>query len=561
MKKIIETECGIIGGGSAGMSCAIELADAGKKVDLFVKGELIEDSNSYLIAGGLAGVPDKKYNINEDNYEIHIEETLKAGAGLNNGEVVKYCVEHFFEDVTLWLIKQGVKFDMDKNGLFDLHREGGHSKNRIVHAKDTTGIEIMNVLGTKVMNHPNIKVHENHMAIDLVSDKKLSSKENSRERGLGFYVYDNENDLVKSISAQGTFLATGGLGKVFMYTSNSDISSGDGFAISSRAGLPLANMEFIQFHPTVFYDASAVNEGERRFLLTEALRGEGAILKIDKDGKEDLVIKYHELGSKATRDVVSRAEESEMRKNGLNHVWLDCRVIGEERLKNDFKNSYEFCLTKGFDLAKESIPVVFAEHYSNGGVIANLNGETEIKGVYVIGETAYTGLHGATRLASNSAPECILFGRKAAKHFISRSNIEGKVNSKISEWKETSKKEFRDKATVSYYWDTIRRTMTSLCGIERNEERLIVAKKVIDTLKEDINNLYWNYKVSKNFLEVRNIADVASIIVEGALSRRETRACHFREDYPETVDQYYGTSIIRNYKSGPESRIIPGVIL
>ncbi len=547
MEDLIEIDCGVVGGGLAGCSVALELADYGKKVALFVKRKLKEDSNSYLVAGGLTAVPLKDGKIIVgDTFEKHINDTLKAGKFLNNKKIVQFCAEKFYPEVIQWLEKKGVQFDKI-NSNYDLHKEGGHSANRIFHVRDTTGRAIMDVLIGLVKNHKNITIFEDHIAIDLITKNKFFSKE-SKDECYGFYVYDRIHSKVKTVSCKGTFIATGGLGKVFLYTSNPDVASGDGYAMAYRMGLPLANMEFVQFHPTVFYDPNLTNEGERRFLLTEALRGAGAFLKLHKDAKEDFVLKYDPLGSKATRDVVSRAEDLEMRRNGLKNVWLDCTKIEPRRLKEDFKNSYEFCLPKGIDLIKESVPVVYAEHYSNGGVLVGENSETLIKNCYFIGETSYTGLHGATRLASNSAPECVLFGRLAAEHFLKNnrnSNDNPTTSIKIPLWKSTSSRSIKDKETIAYYWDTVRRTMTSLCGIARNKERLTAAKEVLTALKKDINNYYWNYKIDSDFLEIRNIADVALVITESALAREETRACHYREDFPKENDKFYGLTLIK----------------
>ncbi|MBT3398027.1 FAD-binding protein [archaeon] len=530
----MKIDCGVIGGGFAGCSAALELADGGKKVHLFVKGNLMEDCNSYLTAGGLAAVPlVNNVPLGSDSFEKHEKETLGAGKGLNDKKVVKFCAEHFFSEVIQWLIDKGVKFDKSEKGYeYSLHAEGGHSENRVFHFKDTTGIEIMRVLGKLTRAHKNIVIHENHMAIDLATSKK-----GKKTTCLGFYVYDIDNKYVKSISCDSVFVATGGLGKVFSYTSNKDIATGDGFAMCYRAGLPLINMEFIQFHPSVYYDPSMQDEKERRFLLTEALRGSGAIIKISKDSKKDCILKHHPLGSKATRDIVTRAEDAEMRKHGLKHLWLDCTNMSKDKLKKEFKNSYEFCLSKGIDLSKESVPIVYAVHYSNGGVMTDMNGSTEIKGCYVVGEVAYTGLNGATRLASNSAPECILFGRTAAKYFLEEGKKAG--GKKVPSWDEGNAVEVKDKITLSYYWDIIRMTMTSLCGISRNKERMSTAREVLGQLHEDINDFYWKYKLSSDFLEIRNIIDVAIIILDGALLREESRASHFREDFPEQDDKRF----------------------
>ena len=272
-------------------------------------------------------------------------------------------------------------------------------------------------------------------------------------------------------------------------------------------------------------------------------------MKLYKDHGEDFVLKYDQLGSRATRDVVVLVEDIEMRKHRLNHVWLDCTKINKDKLKNDFKNSYNFCLSKGIDITKEPVPVVYAEHYSNGGVLVNSNSETEIKGCYVLGETAYTGLHGATRLASSSGPECVLFARLAAKHFLL--NSDDSFSLKVPLWQSGETVESKDQITVDYYWEVTRRTMNFLCGMSRNEERLIAAKESIESLKKSINSFYWNYRVSKDFLEVRNIVDVASIIVESALARKESRGCHFREDFPKTNNRNYLGLIIAKKENKP----------
>ncbi len=556
MDGLIKTDCAVIGGGFAGCSAALELANSGKKVDLFVKAKLLKDSNSYLTAGGLAAVPLKDGKILEgDSYEKHVQETIAAGKYLNNPATVKFCVESFFNEVIGWLVKQGVEFDKSPSNPkgpefyeYDLHKEGGHTTRRVFHASDKTGEMIMSSLTNLVKNHPNIKVHENHMAIDLVTRNKLKKTKKEKDICLGLYVYDINQNIVKTVSSKATFIATGGLGKVFTYTSNSDISTGDGFAMCYRMGLPLANMEFVQFHPTVFFDPSASQESERRFLLTEALRGEGAILKTAKDSIDDFVLKYDPRGSKATRDIVTRAEDLEIRRLGLKNLWLDCTKIPKQKLITGFKNAYEFCLNKGIDISKEPVPVIYAVHYSNGGVLVDKNSETKINNCYVMGEASYTGFHGATRLASNSAPECILFGRTAAKHFTSKRDQE-KTRMQIPLWKTGKAKEARDKTTQEYYWETVRRTMTSLCGISRNQERLETAKQVLSALKGNINQFYWDYLINKDFLEIRNIADVANIILESALERKESRACHFREDFPKTDDKkYHGLTIIQKDK-------------
>jgi len=537
-RVFIETDCAIIGGGLAGCTAALELAESGFLVDVFVKRHLIEDSNSYYIAGGLAVVPDDKYS--NDSIQHHVQDTLNAGRGLNNETIVSWCLKHFYPDVIQYLSGKGVLFDRI-NKQYELNREGGHSAERIIHKGDTTGEEMMTILGHRLINHQNIRIHEHHLAIDLIRKNKLK-RGRGQDECLGFYVYNIKDNEVKTVHCKGTFIATGGLGKVFLYTSNSDTSTGDGFAMAYRAGLPLVNMEFIQFHPTVYYDPCAQTETERRFLLTEALRGAGAILTLTKDSHQDFVKKYDPKGSQATRDVVVLAEDIEMRKHGLFHVWLNCTSIGKQRLQQEFPQTWEFCNSKGIDPSKEPIPVVYAAHYSNGGVQVNATGETTLKRCYIIGETAYTGLHGATRLAGNSAPECVFFARQAAHHFKSRDDEPSSIH--VPRWDEGKSIESKDKITVGFYWENIRRTMNALCGISRNNDRLTAAQHLLSSLKTSINSYYWQYHVDKDFLEVRNIADVANIITESALMRKESRAAHYREDYPKQDDRHFKKLIV-----------------
>lgn len=550
--EYIKTDCAVIGSGGAGCTVALELADKGKNVHLFTKCSSFGDSNSYLVAGGLAAVDLENKN---DSFELHISDTVKAGGGLNDIKTVKYCIEHFFKDVIEWLVNKGVQFDLSEEGYkYDLHKEGGHSINRVFHKSDQTGVDMMETLGRLVEKHPDIVIHKEHMAIDLITQNKLDGVRKNKDACLGCYVYDIKNNMVKTVAANGVFIATGGLGKVFLYTSNTDIATGDGFAMGYRSGLPLANMGFIQFHPTVFYSPDTVDEVVRRKeLFTEALRGAGAVLKLHKDDHHDFVqeLGYDpRLGSNSSRDIVTRAEDAEMRKNGLSHVWLDCTKINIEKLKKEFSRSYNFCIEKGIDSATESIPVVYAVHYSNGGILVGNYGETIYKdgtgmlNCYVLGETACTGLHGATRLASNSMNEGILFARSAAKHFIQK-NVDNLKNIEIPLWDTKGATEPRDRALLDYYWETIRRTMTQLCGISRNSSRLKDAKAVLDTLRTQINRYYWNYYIDKDSLEVRNILEVANVIIDSALFRKETRACHFREDYPEVRDEYKGWDILQ----------------
>lgn len=536
----LKTDCAVLGGGLAGCTAALELADAGKQVDLFVKGRIARESNSYLIAGGLAAVPLLQNKpLSGDSFALHIKETLAAGKGLNDVRVVKLYVERFFPDVIQWLVRMGVRFDSSKDHYpYDLNREGGHSRNRIFHVQDTTGAAIMATLLDRVLSHPRIHLHEEHVAIDLITQNKVKNLRKDLDRCLGVYLYDIQKDVVRTVTCDGVFVATGGLGKAFMYTTNADVATGDGFAMCHRAGLSVANMEFVQFHPSVFYDAKAAHESERRFLLTEALRGAGAILKLRKEDKEDFMLRYHPLGSNATRDIITRAQDMEMRRMGLRHIWLDCTRIPRSRILNDFKSSRDYCLSKGVDMTCEPVPIIYAVHYSNGGVVVGCHGETELRGCYVLGETAYTGLHGATRLASNSGPECVLTSRLAVHHFL-KSKTLSKKSMNVPAWNVGKAQVLRDRATVAYYWESVRHTMTSLCGISRNEERLEAAKEVLTAIRKNIHDFYWSYRVSKDFLEVRNIADVAMMIVKSALARKESRASHYREDFARRDDRHF----------------------
>ena len=531
-ENIITYDAAVIGGGISGSVAALELARNGLKVGLIIKKTLKKDSNSFLLAGGLAAVDP---NNDSDNHDKHIEDTLAAGKGLNDPHAVKFSIENFYPETIEWLVREGVLFDL-KDGGYSLHCEGGHSEHRIFHHKDITGRAIMEQLIEKVIGEENIDIFEQHVAIDLIiSESKVN----------GVNVYSALEDTVKVVKSRGVFLATGGLGKIFMYTSNSDVATGDGFAMCYRAGLGLCNMEFIQFHPTVFYISSteSEDENERRFLLTEALRGAGAILKSSKDSNEDFILQYDPLGSKATRDVVTRAEDLEMRKKGLTHLWLDCTLIDAEKLKTEFNNSYEFCLDKGVDITKEPIPVVYAVHYSNGGILVDSkSSETAVKGLYVLGESSYTGLHGATRLASNSGSECILYARVAANDFISK----GYPHGKVEKWDIGKAVEVKDKTLIAYYWDIVRRTMTDLCGICRNKRRLEDGISVLENLRTQVNAFYWDYRITSDLLEVRNILDVSLAVMRSALYREETRASHYREDFEATSDAFNGVTLIRN---------------
>ncbi|MFH1637508.1 MAG: L-aspartate oxidase [Candidatus Woesearchaeota archaeon] len=531
---MIKTDFLVIGSGIAGLRAALELSK--HKVALVTKKRLT-DANTYYAQGGISAVPiTNKHPLEGDSFESHIEDTEKAGAGICNKKVVEYFAKNAFNDVILPLIKEGVKFTESKKGYkYSLHQEGGHSSPRIFHVADYTGKAIEEALEKKARENSNITIYEDHMAIDLITKKKLGIK--GEGLCLGAYVLDAKGNKVITFSAKATFLATGGAGRVYLYTSNPDTATGDGIAMAKRLGLTIENMEFMQFHPTCLYNPSPKSPDDRRFLITEALRGKniGGILVLKRDSKEDFVkaLGYHKDGSASTRDIVSRAIDIEMKKRGLDHVYLNVtpEVTGKsaEELKEGFPEICQHCLSLGIDITKEPIPVVPAAHYTCGGVKVNINGETELKGLYAIGEVACTGLHGANRLASNSLSEAALFGKAAVAHALNNSNREA---IELKEWNIGKAVESRDEVQVAQNWDEARRMMWNLVGIARNEERLLMAKRRIRLIQEEINKYYWHYIVTLNLLELRNIAEVAGIIIDSALKRKESIGTHLRLDYP-----------------------------
>jgi L-aspartate oxidase len=416
----------------------------------------------------------------------------------------------------------------------------------------------MTRLGELATAHPNITVYPNHMAIDLISENKTRRVQKRLDRCLGAYVLDMDTFEVKTVAAKAVVVATGGLGKVFIFTTNPDTASGDGFAMCYRMGLPLVNMEFIQFHPTVYYDPKASEESERRVLFTEALRGAGAFLKLYRDDTDDFVLRYDPRGSKASRDVVTRAEDIEMKERGLDFVWLDCSTIGEDELKTGFQTFYNFCIEKGIDPTQEPVPVIYAAHYSNGGVLVSLCGETlyadgsGLENLYVVGETAYTGLHGATRLASNSGPEAIAISLSAATRFLE--NCNGIVDTRsVPSWDVGSATVSGERERLGEYWDGMRRTMTRKCGVARDAENLREALAAMTRYGSRLNRYYWRYFLERDMLENRNIQEVSKLILRSALFRKETRACHFRTDHPKSRPEYKAWTVL---KRGEQPRLV-----
>ena len=505
----------IVGSGLAGLGAALHLAPT-HRVAVLTKRELSDGSSRYA-QGGIAAVMDKN-----DSFESHVQDTLVAGAGLCDLDTTRFVIEHAPEGIR-WLQQLGVPFTMEE-GHLHLTREGGHSERRIVHATDATGAAVQDTLMDKVRNTPNITLFEHHMLVDVISGAKLGLPD---QRCLGLYALNEVTDQVDTFSAPHTILATGGAGKVYLYTTNPDTATGDGIAAAWRAGCRIGNMEFIQFHPTCLYHPHA-----KSFLISEAVRGEGGKL-ILPDGTR--FMPAHDARAElAPRDVVARAIDFEMKKRGLDCVYLDISHQPLSFLQEHFPTIYARCLELGIDMAKQPIPVVPAVHYTCGGVVTDLNGRTDLPGLYAIGETTCTGLHGANRLASNSLLECLVFARAAAQDIRQQKPA---APPPLPAWDDSRVTDADEAVVISHNWDELRRFMWDYVGIVRTNKRLERAAHRIALLQGEIQEFYAHFHVTRDLLELRNLVQVAELIVRSAQARHESRGLHFSRDYPYMMDK------------------------
>jgi len=528
----ISTDFLVLGTGIAGLSFAIKASGLGS-VAVVTKRDKT-DSNTNMAQGGIAVVQDQT-----DRFEYHINDTLACGGGLCNKDVVRFVVSEG-PDRVRELVQWGVEFthstaDPD---LFDLGREGGHSMRRVMHAKDLTGQEIERALHAKAAQQENIRIFENHIAVDLImKSSALGQKVEQGDRCLGAYVLDIARNEVHTFRAKFVMLATGGIGKVYLITTNPDIATGDGIAMAYRAGAKIANMEFIQFHPTCLFHPDA-----KSFLISEAVRGEGAILKL-KSGAT-FMEKYHPMKSLAPRDVVAKAIDTELKKSGDDCVLLDITHHDRDFLTSRFPNIFAKCLEFGIDMSRDPIPVVPAEHYLCGGVVVNPHGETSIHGLFACGEVSCTGLHGANRLASNSLLEAVVFSHRAFTKMASLLPGMAEESVPIPPWDPRGATESDESIVVSHNWDEIRRCMWNYVGIVRSDKRLERAQRRIDLISREIEEYYRNFIITRDLLELRNIAVVAKLIVSCARMRKESRGLHFNLDYPEKNDRAWLTDTV-----------------
>jgi len=526
----------VIGAGLGGLTVALQLAER-RPVVVLAKRELAEGATAWA-QGGIVAVLGS-----DDSVESHVHDTQEAGAGLVDEHTARYIAEHSAAALQ-WLVDAGVAFSPDPDGPLGLHltREGGHAVRRIAHAADATGKAIHDALLARARAHPNITLRERWMAVDLITSRHLKRQESPRCYGV--YALDMDHGRVETLPADAVVLATGGVGKVYRYTSNPDTATGDGIAMAWRAGCRVGNMEFIQFHPTCLYHPQ-----ERSFLITEALRGEGAHLTLP-DGTRFMPAHDARL-ELAPRDIVARAIDFEMKKHGLDHVWLDARPIvaerGEDFLKDHFPTIHARCLQLGIDIARQPIPVVPAAHYTCGGVVTDLEGRTDLPGLYAVGETTYTGLHGANRLASNSLLECVVLGRSCAGAI--ERQAQG-LSATLPPWDESQVEDADEQVVIAHNWDELRLLMWNYVGIVRTTKRLERALHRIQMLRGEIEDYYANFRVNRDLLELRNLVECADLIVRSALHRHESRGLHYSRDFPNALPVSFPTVLTRPAHSG-----------
>ena len=530
----------VVGAGLAGLAVALRVA-AQRPVVVLAKRQLNEGATAWA-QGGIVGVLG-----DDDSVESHVRDTQDAGAGLVDEHTARFIAERSAMAVE-WLVEQGVPFSPDPSGPLGLHltREGGHAVRRIAHAADATGRAIHEALLAKARAHPNITLRERWMAVDLITTRHLrGGQADTAPQCHGVYALDMDRQRVETLRASAVVLATGGVGKVYRYTSNPDTATGDGIAMAWRAGCRVGNMEFIQFHPTCLYHPQ-----ERSFLITEALRGEGAHLTLP-DGTR--FMRWHdERLELAPRDIVARAIDFEMKKHGLDHVWLDARPIvaekGEAFLKEHFPTIHARCLSLGIDITRQPIPVVPAAHYTCGGVVTDLDGRTDLPGLYAVGETTYTGLHGANRLASNSLLECVVVGTSCAARILQSVSM---PVPNVPDWDESQVEDADEQVVIAHNWDELRLLMWNYVGIVRTTRRLERALHRIKLLKGEIDDYYANFRVNRDLLELRNLVVCAELIVRSALMRHESRGLHYSRDFPQTLPVSFPTVLTRRAKSLP----------
>src|SRR5436309_372634 len=520
----------VIGSGIAGLAFALKAARHGS-VAVITKRKGA-DTNTAWAQGGIACVTS-----DEDSFELHVRDTLEAGAGLCNEAVVRTIVTEGPERIRE-LAELGLQFDereVSGHREFDLGKEGGHSKRRVLHVRDVTGMEIEETLLRELGRQSEVQLLENHMAVDLITAAKLGFA--AEDRCLGVYVLDEKTAEVETIRADRIVFATGGCGKVYLYTTNPDIATGDGVAMAWRAGAKIANMEFIQFHPTCLVHPQAIS-----FLISEAVRGEGGILRNNRG--DDFMKRYDPRGSLAPRDIVARAIDGEIKRSGAKCVFLDITHQSPEFLRERFPNIYETCLRYGIDMSKQPIPVVPAAHYQCGGIKTDVNGATSLPGLYAIGEVGCTGLHGANRLASNSLLEGLVIAHRAAESALGCRSSQSQRAISLPEWQSGNVQNVDELVVIYHNWDEIRRLMWDYVGIVRTDKRLQRASARLRNLQREIREFYWNFKVSVDLLELRNLAAVAALIVDAALCRKESRGLHFTLDYPEVNDRQFKHDIV-----------------